>query len=399
MEKEFGLGNEEKLILYCTLYGDIKLDEYIKKEIDIEHISEQKLMGMLNGDTFKLRSLFFYNLHKYELYAKMPRKIQRFADEEEEKAKRDFDKYVEEIIYVNRKLLERNIRFIILKGIGIAETVYHNVPFLRNFDDIDILVNESDADEIYGYLLNDMGYLCKKSVGERLVYKTFFQHYAPVSRNGIHLEMHHRLTQRGDGYNIDTRKIMQNAKKICLLGTSVMIPNETDMLMHLCYHLFQHEYREARYMIKPYADIFNFLLYYQYSFDWNQFQTTTLENGLQFPVAYSLYYINRLYGQLFGKEMIPKEVLANIIPEDFMEKRNLIVSRHLFNGDEPIGYWGESHMERLFMETKKLRQELCRKYFFFSSEKCWKEECSALGVPFEEGFEFSPRIWEKYGRI
>ncbi len=51
------------------------------------------------------------------------------------------------------------------------------------------------------------------------------------------------------------------------------------------------------------------------------------------------------------------------------------------------------------MGTKELRQELCRKYFFYTSEKHWKEECNKLNIPFEENFEFSPRIWEKYGRI
>ena len=329
----------------------------------------------------------------------MPNGVKEFLYAEEGCAKEEFYKKAEEIKYITSKMSKAQYPFLILKGLGMAETVYKENPYIRDFNDIDILVKEEEADEIYAYFLEDIGYACEASIGEQLVYKKFFQHYAPICRDGVYVEMHHRLTQEDDPYRINTKRIMNSADIIYLGDTSIYIPNKTDMLINLCYHLFQHEYRESRFMLKPYSDIYNFLYCYQDTFEWDTFVKYVKNDNIEFPITYSLYFVNMLYREIFCKDIVPIEILELLMPADFDARKDSIISRHLFNGDAAIGTWAKPHMERLFMEAKDLRRELCRKYFFYVSERHWKEECDKLNIPFEENFEFSPRAWEKYGRI
>ena len=393
------IGNEEKLILYCSIYGDIDLAESIQENVDMDKVSGKRFLDVLRGNAYKDRNLIAYNLHKYQLYDTMSDEVKEYLDTKQKEAQSFYEEKIREIRYIEEKLSEIRQKFLVLKGFGISETVYKDLPYIRDFNDIDILVDENDADAVYDYLLSNMGYQCDKSPGERLVYKKFFQHYAPIHRNGITVEMHHRLTQKDDPYDIDTKRMLQDAQSLQVRDVCLLIPDQTDMLISLCYHLFQHEYRESRYMLRPYTDIFNYLCLHRDKFDWILFQQRVREEHLDFPIAYSLFYVNDLYEQLLRMDIVPGEVLTNIMPHDFNEKKEAIVSRHLFNNDAPIGYWEEPHMERIFMETKTLRQELCRKFFFYYSDKGWQEECRKLGIPFEENFKFSPRIWEKYGRI
>ncbi len=392
------IGNEERLLLLETIYKDNIAEKHLD-EIEYRKLSEKKLLTSLKTDNYKIRSLLIYNLKKHGLFNKMPYMVKEFLNEEEKRAKEKFDQKISEIKYIQKKLSDIRRSFLILKGAGMAYTVYKEKPYIRDFNDIDILVEETEADNIYKYFLESMGYVCKKGLSEQLIYKNFFQHYAPICREGVYVEMHHHLTQKQDPYYIDTKRIMNNADILYIDNMPVYIPNKEDMLISLCYHLFQHEYREARFMLKPYPDIYNLLYSYKDNFEWNKLIENVKKDKIEFPVIYSLYCVNHIYKELLDVDIVPENVLDVLMPKDFYERKDAIVSRHLFNNDEIIGVWSKTHKERLFMGTKELRQELCRKYFFYTSEKYWKEECNKLNIPFEENFEFSPRIWEKYGRI
>lgn len=397
--ESYELPNEETLLVLSTVYNYKSIGKRIKDMIDFDKISGDRLLYMLNTNYYKVRSLFYYNLKKYEVYNKLPDEVKTFLDKECKLAKEKFFIKQKEVQYIVKQLLNNEVKIVVLKGIGLAETVYNEKPWIRDFNDIDILAEEEKADGIYNYLIKNLKYICNASQGEQRVYKEFFQHYAPVFNDGICVELHHRLTQKNDLYRINTNRIIKKACKLDIDGQTIYIPDKEDMLISLCYHLYQHEYRETRYQLKCYSDIFNFLIHYQNKFKWSVFLEQVRVDKLEFPIMYSLYHVNNLYNNILDTRIVPNQVLENLRQDDFNSKKDAIVSRHLFNNDEPIGYWNCSHIERLFTDTKILRGELCKKYFFYTCQKEWEQECEKMNIQYEDNFEFTPKAWEKRGRI
>ncbi|MBP3544071.1 MAG: nucleotidyltransferase family protein, partial [Lachnospiraceae bacterium] len=209
----------------------------------------------------------------------------------------------------------------------------------------------------------------------------------------------HRLTQKNDKYSIDTNEIIENAVFIKKENACIPITNREDTLLNLCYHMFQHEYRETRYQLKCHSDIFNFLYYYRKELNWVCFWDNVRKNNLEFPVSYALYHVNLLYENVLGMNIVPVEILEKIVTDNFKEKKDWVISRHLLNNDEPIGIWEQSYLERLFMDTKTVRTELCKIHFFYSCRKEWEKECEKMKISFEEGFKFTPEAWKALGRI
>ncbi len=388
---------DEKLLLLSSIFDDEDIGEELKK-IQYDKLVGSYLLKKLKGDNYKIRSLFIYNMEKYGLYNNLPLEIQDFMNTGKINLS-DLSRKKKEIQLISEQLAEAEYSVVLLKGIGMAETVYRSRPDVRDFNDIDILVRREEADEVYAFLQNKMQYQCSAGSAEQKIYKVHFQHYAPIQRDGIYVEMHHRLTQKDDPYTINEDRIINNAVTILLDGIPVKIPDRVDMLISLTYHMFQHEYREARFMLKPYSDIYNFVYHYKNAFDWNLFIERVKEDNIQFPVTYSLYFVDELFSQILGRHIIPENIFQNLMPKDFHEQKDLIVSRHLHNQDTAIGMWPFTHTERVFMELKALRRELCKQFFFFYSEEKWRKECKELGIEFCDSFEFSPRIWDKYGRV
>ena len=47
------IGNEEKLILYCSIYGDIDLAESIQENVDMDKVSGKRFLDVLRGNAYQ----------------------------------------------------------------------------------------------------------------------------------------------------------------------------------------------------------------------------------------------------------------------------------------------------------------------------------------------------------
>lgn len=389
---------EQRLFTICTMYEDNRTQRLLN-EIQFENIQENHLLTMLRGDYRKIRGLVRYNIVKHGLLEKFPENVQQCLMEDADDGERKFFQRKRVFLKLAKSMEEKGYSFVLLKGFGIAETIYRNKPEIRNLSDIDILVHPEAADDIYQYLKDEHGFQTNGTRSEEKIYKEFFQHYAPLERENVCVEMHHRLTQKMDPYSINARRIMEDAFSIMIDDVYVKIPCPTDMLIAMSYHLYQHEYREARYMLKPYSDLFNFLNQYKANLDWHKFISDVKSDGIEFPMFYALFSVNELYEKILEVNVVPCEILQKLFRPSYLERKEEIVSRHLLNQDVSIGRWKSTHMDRLYMDIKDLRKELCKQFFFYFCDEKWKKECETLRLDFDEGFEFLPRAWEKYRRI
>lgn len=235
---------------------------------------------------------------------------------------------LDQVFYIGQEFDKQGIKFILLKGLTLAQTVYSQHIALRGFGDIDILVAPDDARAVAA-VLNNLHYVQGTynrerdtiiAFPKRMLEDTDRLHLHPFIKKGfLEIEVHTRLEVLSSPFELPTCDMLSRAQYLNLtpelrvLGLSV-----EDGLLYLCVHLS----REARLyyphiqgandlrLIK-FCDIHGYILYHRERIDWAKMERLVGTYGLQDPVFYSLYYCNTLYPMEEAERFLSK-----VEPED-----------------------------------------------------------------------------------
>ena len=235
---------------------------------------------------------------------------------------------LDQVARMGQEFDKQRIKFVLLKGLTLAQTVYSGHFALRGFGDIDILVAPEDARAATA-VLNNLGYVQGTynrgldtivTFPKRMLEDTDRLHMPPFIKKGsLEVEVHTRLEVLSSPFELPTCDMLSRSQYLNLtpelrvLGLSV-----EDGLLYLCVHLS----REARLyyphiqggndlrLIK-FCDIHGYILYHQEQIDWEKTERLIHTYGLQDPVFYALYHCNTLYS-VTEVECL----LARIAPED-----------------------------------------------------------------------------------
>lgn len=297
-----------------------------------------------------------------------------------------------EIINIGQAFEENNIDYVFLKGVPLRHYVYEKDPGMRISNDIDILCRPADISRAIEIFHRQLGYNSKASDTEQHVYEKMFQHVAPLEKDYTGVDLHFRLTQLGDGYSIDVDNILERKNRI----NGVNITSLEDTFVNLCYHHFQHEYRENRYQLRALGDIFNFLQSNEESLDWERLYTIIEQNKIEFPVAYSVYSVNEIYSLLNLEYHFPVQKFQKYFTDEFMKLKDGIMSRHLFE-TKPFAFWSVPYVERFFWNVWDLRTNISKEYFLAMTEKAWKKKCAEYGLDYNDVYSFTTKIWRDTG--
>lgn len=151
---------------------------------------------------------------------------------------------------------EHGIKFVVLKGPGLAKSVYR-VPGTRIFGDLDLLVSPSDVYKAHNILIND-GYTAYGFQGQHIPQEEVVErmesdfHLYPYGKNNFAVELH----QYGGEYEIDLSCIYHGAIEVKLCNQLMLIPNEIDFFIHACAHFVQHR-KQAKIPVLNGLDIKN----------------------------------------------------------------------------------------------------------------------------------------------
>jgi hypothetical protein len=299
-------------------------------------------------------------------------------------------KHREEVSYLTENIKKTNYRFLFLKGTALNLILYHNHQGIRQIGDIDLLITPN-SENVINYMLENLEYQCLASAEEKKAYPLFFQHFAPIhGKNRISIEIHHRFTQDGDGYEFNYDRIFKESTTSVLSENKleVPIPSIEDILLNLCYHQYQHEFRETVFFLKAHSDIFNLIYNLGKSINWDTFIKNVIADSVQFPITYSLYYTNFIFNQFLDIDIVPKFVLDAIMPKDFDKEKNAIVSRFLLT-NQPFGYWRKSYIERLFLSVSDLYTLLCKEYFISISNAKLQKASEKYGLDYDKLCSFT----------
>lgn len=168
-----------------------------------------------------------------------------------------------------------NIPVIALKGVYLSEGLYQDIG-LRQFSDIDLLVKENDA-SICLAILAGMGY--KQSTGPKLAeivvkhLQSDMVHYPPMILEEVSIEIHIKLHQDKEKYNVKVDEVWKNAIPATVNGVKVYALNNDDLLIHLCLHLDKH-FKVGHVQFTCFNDITNLLEKYSETMNWKAFTET-----------------------------------------------------------------------------------------------------------------------------
>lgn len=283
-----------------------------------------------------------------------------------------------------------------IKGDAVRNIVFKEIPWIRKSNDIDILVPEDKVAYFYNSLQTDLGYTINASASEEIAYRKMFQHCAPLVSENAKIDLHFRITQEGDGYKFDYEDFFKDAEIAESNGIKYQITSKEYTLFCLCYHQFMHEYREGKYMLKMNGDVYNLLD--NVAINWNRFIDIVKKQNANFPIYYSLYACNKLYGYYLNSELVPQWVLQELEKEDYVKKFDGIVSRHLFD-EEPFGYWKIPYEERIFWDRWDVRKEQVKYFFINEAQKRWKIKAEEMQVPLEDLVALTTQMWINDGNF
>lgn len=175
-----------------------------------------------------------------------------------------------------RKIAEactiNHIPVIALKGIYLSEWLYQDIG-LRQFSDIDILVKREDGEKCL-VVLAGLGYRPENDEAEsELEKKLDTVHYTPMVLNGVAVEVHIKLHQSIEKYDLNVDSLWKNALPATINGNEVFTLNTNDLLVHLCIHLDRH-FHLGHVQFTCFNDITNLIDKHAGTFDWDAFAET-----------------------------------------------------------------------------------------------------------------------------
>lgn len=203
-------------------------------------------------------------------------------------------------------LEEAGIRAVLLKGAGLALTVYRGFSE-RPMADVDLLVAPDQAATAQR-IITQQGWLHRTDVPRERPYD-HHQHLPPLEDRegvGVGLEIHTDLFAREHPFAIAAADVRRRAREASFHGHAVLVPDPYDQLLHACLHFsWSHEMRFGAW--KTFSDLD--VLARSGHLDWDEF----VRQARAARGASCCFWAMRLATELAAAP-IPPEVLAALRP-------------------------------------------------------------------------------------
>jgi len=173
-----------------------------------------------------------------------------------------------------RKLNGAGIDCVPLKGIYLADTLYHDLG-LRHLSDIDILIRSKDVDAMIQMMENDGWSVKKAELRSELENEEFSPaHPYTFFQNGVTVELHTHLYNRNQGAKISEQELWILTEKADFCGGTIHQFSPEMLLQHLCLHLHKHLVG-SELKVLSFCDIRELLEKYKDLFDWKYFRAAS----------------------------------------------------------------------------------------------------------------------------
>lgn len=224
----------------------------------------------------------------------------------------------QKLVEISSFLKEKEIEFIILKGMALLNDLYSDIG-LRPMYDIDILIHKQDF-SLVEQTLKKLGYQNSSFYPE------------DFHKDDMMVDMHWDLTSlvrvrsRQRVHHIDLKELWRDSRIIEIEREGVRILSLEDMLIGLSLHFsLHHGFNGLIWAV----DIAELLKKYKKDLDWKKLTEKCYRFKVRKPVYYTLWYVKEIL-----QAQVPSQVIKEIRPQrqNFLEKAifNLMLKGHTF---------------------------------------------------------------------
>ena len=266
---------EQQFLLHCLQGSFLNPQEKLNWEYFAKQVIEHNVAGVLFNyfsknenivpidvlDTFK--NIYEKNIMRHILWAN-------------------------EATNITNALSENGINTVLLKGIGLADTIYPH-PWLRSFSDIDFLVPQDKLLKVKDILI-DLGYDLIYTDSLKWLLKNNLALSFINKKNKIYLEIHTDIVNNkwyAESTNIDMDAIWQNVISKEINGKKVFLLSPEDNILYLSIHLaVAHGFHGLIW----FYDINEFINFYKNKINWDILFERAEKFNIVKPVYLTLLY-------------------------------------------------------------------------------------------------------------
>lgn len=377
------IGNEEKLLLRLCVGTSIKDDEFNWDEIDCERfihvVARYNMFGRLRYHTYDKH--VSEDARKFWMYMKT---IIAFINRVDDGSSKKQDAFIARMLDVMEK---NGFDGIVMKGPVLQAIIYADMPYVRPFSDLDVLLPEKQAIAFHSHLLKNEGlqYGGRYSENYDSWYKAgleMAQHLIPLSDKDGTIEVHHRLNPSFMSIKPSLSVIFKNSERVSTRFGTMSIPDKYDMLIMLCYHMYYHNCYETEMRLSFPVDIIDWLAYIQKTGpkNWVEcLQSRTHEHKLFDAVSYCIVHAQQLLEYIGFENELDPMLLEKFTTETAKYKAEEIHSRFMLS-EQVFGYWNIPYMERLFMDKMQLDKEVAYAIFHELIIEKWEPKLHSMGI-------------------
>ncbi len=240
----------------------------------------------------KTLPLSYYRLKEEGLWGEVPERIQNSIEEIALKVKVQNQARIDGSLKFLTQFKTQGIPVALLKGIALAESIYHN-PFYKRMNDIDILIHKEDLKRIFKIYESLHYFSIEEPTSGGPEGKEKSDPVSFVAPVFVSQDMSTIIgTQWGikspaTGYKIDYPGIWARMRPVHFHGLDLLMLSAEDALHHLCLHL-----GFFKISVRDIMDLYNLLRYESARFNWAIFKSQVAQSGSENPVYFSLSLAN-----------------------------------------------------------------------------------------------------------
>lgn len=258
-----------------------------------------------------------------------------------------YDNNIEELTRISNLFREEGINYAYIKGVALQKTIYVDNPYIRIMRDFDILVDSRKIISAFFLLQKKLGYGTDNMENfEHMIQHR--QHLVALANGHFWVELHHRLNNDGECYSIKSEDFIDDVFDDGILSV------EKNLLI-LCWHMYEHEIHSAKHRLVWHADIYNTILFYGESIQWDRLFNYAVSKHMEHIVYYALYRTREVYSWVNIEFPVKFELFESLRPHNFNVFKEQM--RDINNKDQIFGQWDISYKNRFF-EQEEVKKEI-----------------------------------------
>lgn len=133
-----------------------------------------------------------------------------------------------------------------------------------------------------------------------------FIHYPHMVLQGVSVELHVRLHEEIDSYQIPSVKVWEHSEILTLQRIEVKVPDLYDLLIYICVHLNKH-FISGHVQFTSFNDVVNILDIYESKLDWKKLIDRCLEYRCMWIVFRFLLLVQKYYYAPVSEQLVQQK--------------------------------------------------------------------------------------------